>query len=334
MDTHEDTPLALGLIGAGRIGQVHANALMSANARRRRQGRLVAVADLDERPRPGCYGLYGVPFVPVDEILNDPAIDAVFVCTPTPTHVELVERAVCALKPVFCEKPLGLDVNRIRQCLEVVDEQLGVLMVGFNRRFDPRIVEIRKLIALGTIGRVRMVTIVSRDPDAPPLSFLPDSGGLFHDLSIHDLDLARCLLDDEPTHVSARGSLQTDRRASPDIDQATITLMTDSGAMATIVNVRRDTHGPDLSVEVHGTEGTIRLDDIHASAVEILGGRPPVTTFLERYLDSFQAEVASFVDAVRDGIVYEGTGDDALRATMLADAATRSWQLSGVQLKV
>ncbi|HEV2900823.1 MAG TPA: Gfo/Idh/MocA family oxidoreductase, partial [Pseudaminobacter sp.] len=194
--------LGFALLGAGRIGKVHAKAVGS-----NPQARLVAVADAFEKAASDLATAYGAEVRSIDEIEESPDIDAVVICTPTDTHADLIERFAAAGKAVFCEKPIDLDVKRVKECLAVVEKTGATLMVGFNRRFDPHFMAVRKAIDDGAIGKVEMVTITSRDPGPPPYDYITRSGGIFRDMTIHDFDMARFLLGEEPVSVSAHASV-------------------------------------------------------------------------------------------------------------------------------
>jgi myo-inositol 2-dehydrogenase/D-chiro-inositol 1-dehydrogenase len=193
--------MKVGLLGAGRIGRIHGG-----NIAAHPRAALVAVADDDADAAQRLATARGATISSVDAIIADRDIDAIVICTPTDTHADLIERAVRAGKAVFCEKPVDLSAARIRACLEVVSAAKGQLMVGFNRRFDPSFSALRRRVAAGEIGNVEMVTIISRDPQPPPAGFVERSGGLYRDMMIHDLDMARLLLGEEPTEVHAVGS--------------------------------------------------------------------------------------------------------------------------------
>jgi myo-inositol 2-dehydrogenase/D-chiro-inositol 1-dehydrogenase len=320
------TELSIGLLGAGRIGKVHGQAIATTAGTR-----LGAVADAIEEAAAAIGSTYGAEVRSIEEILGADDIDAVLIATPTDTHADLIEAAVRAGKAVFCEKPIDLSVARVRQCLEVVAEHEGTLMVGFNRRFDPNFRSLRNEIDAGAVGDVEMVTITSRDPAPPPVSYMERSGGLFKDMTIHDFDMARFLLGDEPVAVSAMGSVLVDEeiREVPDIDSAAVTLMTGSGRIAQISNSRRASYGYDQRVEVHGSTGMIRADNLHRSTVETASDRgytrPPLLDFfLERYMEAYRAEIAAFVDSVRTGSRPEPGGDAGLASLVLAEAAGRS----------
>lgn len=320
------SPLTIGLLGAGRIGKVHAAAIAATPG-----AQLVAVADAFPDPARELAEAYGTTVRTTDEIIGDPEIDAVFITTPTDLHADLIEQAAAVGKRIFCEKPIDLDVARVRECLAVVAETGAVLMVGFNRRFDPNFRDARQRIADGAIGDVEMVSIISRDPGPPPLAYLERSGGLFRDMAIHDFDMARFLLGEEPVAVTAVGSVLVDPAIGevPDVDSAAITLVTASGKLAQISNSRRAAYGYDQRIEVLGSKGMVRAENIHESTVELAGSggftKPPLMNFfLERYTEAYQIEVAAFVDAATGRAEIPSTGDDGLRALVLAEAAARS----------
>ena len=318
--------LNIGLLGAGRIGKVHGAAIASTAG-----ARLAAVADAFPEPARELADSYGAQVRSIEEIMDDDSIDAVFITTPTDMHADLIEDAARRGKKIFCEKPIDLDVSRVRQCLAVVAEHGATLMVGFNRRFDPNFKQVREQIDAGAIGDVEMVNIISRDPGPPPLSYMERSGGLFKDMTIHDFDMARFLLGEEPVAVSAVGSVLVDPAIAtvPDIDSAAVTLVTASGKIVQISNSRRATYGYDQRIEVHGSMGMVRADNLHETTVELASASgyqstPLMNFFLERYMPAYRAEVQLFVDVVLHGAVLTATGDDGLRSLVLAEAAARS----------
>lgn len=318
--------LTIGLLGAGRIGKVHATAIDATP-----EARLVAVADAFAEPAEALAADHDAEVRSVEAIIDADDIDAVFITSPTDVHADMIEAAARAGKKVFCEKPIDLDVERVRAVLKVVEQEDALLMVGFNRRFDPNFMTLRARIDAGDIGAVEMVNIVSRDPGPPPLEYMERSGGLFKDMTIHDFDMARFMLGEEPVAVSAFGSALVDPLIVGPIgvDSAAISLLTDSGKIAQISNSRRATYGYDQRVEVHGSLGMARAENLHESTVEVAGAdgytrAPLMNFFLERYMPAYRAEVATFVDAcLHDGPVT-ATGDDGLQALVIAEAATRS----------
>ncbi len=318
--------LRIGLLGAGRIGKVHAAAIAAAP-----NATLVAVADAVADAARALAAESGAEVRSVDEIIAAPDVDAILIATPTDLHADLIEQGVRADKAVFCEKPIDLDVERVRACLQVVDDHNGLLMVGFNRRFDPNFRAVRDQIDAGDIGEVEMVNIISRDPGPPPLSYMERSGGLFKDMTIHDFDMARFLLGEEPVSVSAVGSVLVDPEIAtvPDIDSAAVTLVTESGKIAQISNSRRAAYGYDQRIEVLGSLGMARAHNLHETTAELATGdgfqRPPLMNFfLERYMMAYDIEVARFADCALNGTPVPATGDDGLRSLILAEAAGRS----------
>src|SRR5215510_13596252 len=194
--------MRIGLLGAGRIGRIHGDNIVS-----HAHATLAAVADTDDTAAHALAKVANVPVRAVDGIIDAPDIDAVFICTPTDTHASLIERAVRAGKAVFCEKPVDLDAKRIEKCLKVVEAAKGALMIGFNRRFDPNFAALKARLDKKAVGNVEMVTIISRDPGPPPISYVQKSGGIYRDMMIHDFDIARFLLGEEPVEVHAIGSV-------------------------------------------------------------------------------------------------------------------------------
>lgn len=314
------------VLGAGRIGQVHASAISSVEG-----AELVAVFDVFEDAAESVQKKYGCDIRTIEEIAGSDDVDAVAICTPTDTHADLIEQFARAGKAVFCEKPIDLSVARVQQCLKTVDETGATLMVGFNRRFDPHFGALKSAIDAGRIGRVEMVTITSRDPGAPPISYIERSGGIFRDMTIHDFDIARWLLGEEIETVQAAASVLVDDEIGKagDYDSVNVILRTASGKQATITNSRRATYGYDQRLEVHGSEGSVAAENVHEAHIVVAGKhgytRPPVMNFfLERYMPAYRAEIAAFVSAVENGTVPPTTGKDGLFALALADAALTS----------
>ena len=315
-----------GLLGAGRIGKVHARAVTS-----NPKARLVAVADAMAPAAAELAAGYGAQVRSIEAIEAAADIDAVIICTPTDTHAELIERFARAGKAIFCEKPIDLDVERVKACLKVVDAAGATLMVGFNRRFDPHFQAVRQAIDAGQIGTVEMVTIVSRDPGAPPLDYIKRSGGIFRDMTIHDLDMARFLLGEEIETVSAQASVLVDEAigAAGDYDSASLMLFTASGKHATISNSRRASYGYDQRIEVHGSKGAVAAENQRPVSIELATEagytRPPLHDFfMTRYTEAYAREIAAFIDSVEAGTPAAPSGADGLIALALADAALKS----------
>ncbi|MCV3735729.1 inositol 2-dehydrogenase [Rhizobium sp. TRM96647] len=315
-----------GLLGAGRIGKVHAKAV-SGNP----DATLVAVADAFPSAAEAIAAQYGCAVRTIDEIEAAGDIDAVVICTPTDTHADLIERFCRAGKAVFCEKPIDLDVERVRACMKVVKETNGKLMVGFNRRFDPHFMAVRAAIDAGRIGDVEMVTITSRDPGAPPVDYIKRSGGIFRDMTIHDFDMARFLLGEEPVAVTATAAVLVDKAigAAGDYDSVSVILQTASGRQAIISNSRRATYGYDQRIEVHGSKGMVAAENQRPVSIEVATGdgytRPPLHDFfMTRYTAAYANEIAGFIASLEKGAPLAPSGADGLAALVIADAALAS----------
>ena len=316
----------LALLGAGRIGKVHARAIAED-----KRAKLVAVADAFPEAARAIAEASGAAVKTIDEIEADQDIDAVIICTPTNTHADLIERFAKAGKAIFCEKPIDLDVNRARACLETVRKVGGKVMLGFNRRFDPHFQAVRREIDKGTIGTVEMVTITSRDPGAPPADYIKVSGGIFRDMTIHDFDMARFLLGEEIDTVMASASVLVDPRIGEldDYDSASLILTTRSGRQAMISNSRRASYGYDQRIEVHGSLGAVSAENQRPVSIEIATRdgytRPPLHDFfMTRYTSAYAAEISAFIDSLENGTPLSPSAEDGLIALALADAALKS----------
>jgi len=328
--------IRIAVLGAGRIGRIHGR-----NAANHPDARLVAVADPHAPSAQELAAATGAEVSSLEEVVERSDVDAILVCTPTTTHADLIERGAKAGKAVFCEKPVDLSSERIVRCLNVVEKAGAPLMIGFNRRFDPNFASLRRRLADGEVGDVELVTILSRDPGPPPVSYIKTSGGLFRDMMIHDLDMARfLLLGDEPVEVHAIGSSLVDPAIGEagDVDTAAVMLKTAKGKIVQISNSRRATYGYDQRIEVHGSKGMIRAGNIHRTTVEVANAAgitadPVQDFFLERYAEAYREELATFLNTVRDGKPCDPTGRDGLMAQRLADAATESAQ-TGKPVKV
>jgi len=321
--------LSIAVIGAGRIGRIHARSI-AGHAR----ARLAGIADPDEAAAGDLSTACGTAPITLDEAF---AAEAVLIASPTPTHADYIERAAAARRAVFCEKPIDLSAERVRACLEAVARAGTTLMVGFNRRFDPSFAELKRRLDAGAIGRLETLAITSRDPAPPPAAYLAQSGGLFRDMMIHDFDMARFLLGEEPTTLHAAASCLVDpaiARAG-DVDTAMVTLTTRSGALCQITNSRRAIYGYDQRIEAHGSAGLLRAGNARPTTLEIADAHgfttdPALPFFLERYAAAYRAELDAFIAAVLDATPATPTGADGLRALLLADAAVVSAQTGGV----
>jgi len=320
--------MKFGIIGAGRIGRIHA-----ANVAARKDSEVAIVADADAAAAKSLAESTGGKVGSIDEIFSSSSIDAVAICAPTDMHADLIERAARAKKAIFCEKPIDLDAERVRKCLDVVKSAGATLMVGFNRRFDPNFASVRQRIADGVIGELEIVSITSRDPGPPPISYIARSGGLFRDMMIHDFDMARFLLAEEPIVVSAMASALVDKAIGEagDVDTAVVIMQTKSGKVAQISNSRRASYGYDQRIEAHGSKGMLQADNIRETTVEFAGATgysrdKALNFFLERYASAYRDELDAFVSAVNSGGKPRPDGEDGLQANRLADAAYLSWK--------
>jgi myo-inositol 2-dehydrogenase/D-chiro-inositol 1-dehydrogenase len=318
--------LRFAILGAGRIGQVHARAVSGTPG-----AKLVAIADPVAAAAKAVQDAYGCDIRTIDNILGSTDVDAVVICTPTDTHADLIEKFTNSGKAVFCEKPVDLSLARVKACLKVVAANKGTVMVGFNRRFDPDFMAVKAAIDTGTLGDVEMVTITSRDPGAPPADYITRSGGIFRDMTIHDFDMARWLLGEEVETVMAAASVLTDKNigALGDFDSVNVILRTASGKQAIITNTRRATYGYDQRIEVLGSKGMAQAENQAENRVVIADksgfhSAPLLNFFMTRYTAAYANEIAAFVAAVKDGTPTPTTTHDGLMALVLADAALKS----------
>lgn len=318
--------LRVGLLGAGRIGQVHAVNIAGSDA-----STLVAVSDVNAAAADALAGRYGARAVTSEEILADDSIDAVLVATSTDTHSDLIEAATAAGKAVLCEKPVDLSLERARACLAKASATGQPVMIGFNRRFDPNFAALKAAAEAGEIGKAELLSVTSFDPAPPPVSYIRVSGGLFRDMMIHDFDMANFLMGALPEQVSAMGSSIVDPKIGEagDVDTAVVTMRYADGRLAVIRNSRRAVYGYDQRVELLGSEGLLSADNMlehtvsKATAAGVESAKPQFF-FLERYMRAYAAEWAAFVQAVNAGSPLPVTLEDGIGALAVAEAATES----------
>ncbi|MEX0279274.1 MAG: inositol 2-dehydrogenase [Ruegeria sp.] len=318
--------ISIALLGAGRIGKVHAQAIS-----RDPNAKLCAVTDAFSDAANAVAEQYGCPVRTIEEIISDDTIDAVVICTPTNTHADMIEAFARVGKKIFCEKPIDLDLNRVKSCLQVVKDTGAQLMLGFNRRFDPHFAGIKHEIDRGTLGSLEQATIISRDPGLPPYEYIDVSGGIFRDMMIHDFDMARFLLGEEFTSVQATASVLVDPKVADhnDYDTASVLLTTRGGQQCTITNSRRASYGYDQRIEVFGSLGMCSAENQRPVSIEVATShgyvRPPLHDFfMTRYTDAYAAEIAAFVAAIADQTAPQPSGQDGLQALILAEAALKS----------
>ncbi len=321
--------LKIGLIGAGRIGQVHAEHLTT----RIPAARVMLVADAFEQAAKACANRYGIPAFAQDyhAVLERRDIQAVVICSPTDTHARIIEEAAQAGKHIFCEKPIALNLTSIDRALAAVERAGVKLQIGFNRRFDANYRRVRTAVVQGEIGRPQLLQIISRDPAPPPLEYLRVSGGIFLDMMIHDFDMARYLIGSEVEQVFASGNVLVDPAIGEagDVDTAVALLKFANGVIGTIDNSRKAVYGYDQRVELLGSAGAIQTGNNYPNSAIISDSQSvrrdlPLHFFMERYTQSFVSEMEAFVEAVLHDAPVPVTGQDGRVPVVIALAAQRS----------
>ncbi len=312
--------------GAGRIGAIHAANLAAANGTRLRY-----VVDIHAAAAKALATKYGAQTTEVATALSDPEVDAVIIASSTDTHADLVIAAAKAGKAIFCEKPIDLSLKRVDACLAAVKKTGVPMFVGFNRRFDPSFSSLHQRISAGDIGAVEQVLITSRDPGIPPIAYLKVSGGQFRDMTIHDFDMARWLLGEEPVEIFAYGSCLVDPSVAEigDTDSVMIVMKTASGKLCHINNSRRAAYGYDQRIEVHGVKGRLLAGNHTPTSVEFANETAvsidkPMYFFLERYASAYRAELTAFVDALVNKRPMPVDTKDGRQALVLAESAATS----------
>ncbi len=331
--------ITVGIIGAGRIGRVHAQSI----AHHIPGARIKTIADvfMNEETKKWAENL-GVENTTRDymDILNDPEIEAVLICSSTNTHAQFTIASARAGKHIFCEKPLDPSVERIKETLKVVEEAGVKFQIGFNRRFDHNFKAVKKTIIDGKIGEPHIIRITSRDPEPPNPEYVKVSGGIFMDMTIHDFDMARFLSASEVEEVYVQGAVLVDPEIGKagDIDTAVITLKFKSGALGIIDNSRKAVYGYDQRAEVFGSGGAVETsnDSLSSAVVSTVSGiesEKPLHFFLERYMASFTQEMKEFFEAVSNNTETPVGPLDALRPVQIANAAGESLR-TGLPVKV
>jgi myo-inositol 2-dehydrogenase / D-chiro-inositol 1-dehydrogenase len=318
--------IRVGLLGAGRIGQVHA-VNIAGNA----ESQLVAVSDVNADSAAALATKYAAEARSSEAILSDNGIDAVLIATSTDTHSSLIEAAAEAGKAVLCEKPVDLSLERAMACQARVETTGKPVMIGFNRRFDPSFAALKRAFDAGEIGKGELLSIASFDPAPPPVSYISVSGGLFRDMMIHDFDMACWIMGGTPARVTAVGSsvVDPDIGAAGDVDTAVVTMTWADGRIAVIRNSRRAVYGYDQRIELLGAEGLLQAENVlentvrKSTAAGVVGAKPTYF-FLERYMPAYAAEWSAFVDAVTGTKPMPVTLEEGVRALAVAEAATRS----------
>jgi myo-inositol 2-dehydrogenase/D-chiro-inositol 1-dehydrogenase len=324
-----DKLLNVGIIGAGRIGKVHAETL----AFRVPGARPAAIADVNLAMAQEVAQRYAIPSATADPdtIFANRDVDTVLICSPTDTHADLVIRAARAGKHIFCEKPIDHQLAKIDAALAAVKRAGVKFQVGFNRRFDANFARVRKSVATGEIGTPHIMHIISRDPGPPPISYIKVSGGMFLDMSIHDFDMARFLIGDEveSVYTAAAARIDPEIAKAGDLDTAVIVLRFKGGVIATIDNSRKAVYGYDQRVEILGSAGAIATGNNYPNQAVLSTATAvqkdlPLNFFMERYTESFVSELQSFVRAVQQNQPTEVNGEDGRLAVVIALAARKS----------
>ena len=324
--------LNIAIIGAGRIGHVHARTV-AAHPR----ARLVLVCDPVGDAAQNLAAEYGARSCKeAEEVFADPEVDAVVIGSPTPLHIPHLLAAAKAGKAVLCEKPIALDMKDVEAARAELDAITTPVMFGFNRRFDPSFAAVRAAVAEGRIGELAQLTIISRDPAAPPVEYIKVSGGIFRDMTIHDFDTARFFLGDIVEVHAVGQNLDADIKETGDFDAAVVTLRAASGAVATIINNRHCASGYDQRLEASGRDGALFAENVRATTVRLSNAEvtdaqePYLDFFLERYADAYRIELSAFIEAVEEGTPTPTTVDDAVAALRIAEAATESARTGAV----
>ena len=321
----------VGLIGAGRIGRVHAEHL----AYRVPGANLVAVTDVIEEAAKKVAADFQIPDAYQDHrrIMEDETIEAIIICSSTDTHSQMIEEAAAAGKHIFCEKPIDHDLNKIDHVLASVKESGVKLQIGFNRRFDPSFRRVREIVASGEIGVPHILRITSRDPGPPPIEYIKVSGGIFLDMTIHDFDMARFLIGEEVVEIYAVGGVMVDPQIGEtgDIDTTIITLRFENGVIGTIDNSRKAVYGYDQRVEVFGSEGVVVIsnntpDTAVVSNASGIHASLPLFFFIERYTEAYIAEMKEFIECIQQDTSPPVTGIDGRIPVVMGYAAKKSYQ--------
>lgn len=320
----------VGIIGAGRIGLLHANNIIKSNLLS-----LQAIADIniDHLMESEWQDRVTMITTNVNDIFNHPNIDAVFICSSTNTHVEYIERAAIAGKHIFCEKPISFNLKETKHVLKIVKEKGVKFQSGFNRRYDVHFRKVFESVRENKVGEPHIVKISSRDPSPPTEEYVKHSGGLFMDMTIHDFDMARYLMNSEVIEVSAKAANLVDPMflKYQDVDTAIITLTFENGALAVIDNSRQAVYGYDQRIEVFGSSGVVSADNELQSNLQISTNRGtildnPKYFFLERYREAYVEEINCFARSLLDNLPVSCTGEDGYKAELLAHAANISLQ--------
>ena len=313
------------LIGAGRIGAVHAIAIASEES-----AILHSVVDLNHEAAEDLARNYSADVLSIDEAFNNNEIDAFIIASSTATHADLIEKCVRVGKPVFCEKPIDLSLDRALSCAQMVKESGIVCMLGFNRRFDPHMASLKDKVDANVVGSIQSLIITSHDPEPPSMDYIAGSGGLFHDMMIHDFDMACWILNDTPSsiYVSARAA-NDDIASQGDVDTASVILNMRKGTIVTIINGRQASFGYDQRIEAFGETGMLQVqnaleDNVVLSNANGINQAKAKYFFLERYEKAYHNELLHFIKSFQSGSKPSVDISDGVLALRIAEAAQKS----------
>lgn len=318
--------IKFAILGMGRIGKVHADTIQ-ANS----NAELAAIHDPINNEINRLQKRYSCQQMSLDDITNNDQIKGILICTPTDTHVDLIKRFLYTKKAVFCEKPLDLNLRKVKKLVQLVSESKSQVMLGFNRRFDPHFAKLKAHLTKKEIGVIEQITITSRDPNPPTIEYIKQSGGIFKDMAIHDLDMAVFLADEKIHSITALGSNFVSKKIEQagDYDTATILMRTISGKQISIINSRRATYGYDQRVEVHGSKGSLKVNNPTLSEIEL--AKEAGTTkdrlhhfFMTRYIDAYKNQIDYFVDCIKKRSMPKPNSSDGYYALYLAENALKS----------
>ena len=318
--------IKFAILGMGRVGKVHADTIQ-ANS----NAELAAIHDPINNEINRLQKRYSCQQMSLDDITNNDQIKGILICTPTDTHVDLIKRFLYTKKAVFCEKPLDLNLRKVKKLVQLVSESKSQVMLGFNRRFDPHFAKLKAHLTKKEIGVIEQITITSRDPNPPTIEYIKQSGGIFKDMAIHDLDMAVFLADEKIHSITALGSNFVSKKIEQagDYDTATILMRTISGKQISIINSRRATYGYDQRVEVHGSKGSLKVNNPTLSEIEL--AKEAGTTkdrlhhfFMTRYIDAYKNQIDYFVDCIKKRSMPKPDSYDGYYALYLAENALKS----------
>lgn len=317
--------MKIALFGLGRIGQVHLSTLL--------QHPNVEVAGIVDPMSPILKTMCkraNCPVLTTEEVFQDSTIDAVLIASPSDTHIDLIEQALKAKKAILCEKPIDVDINRVKRIVKKISAAKVLFGLGFNRRFDDSFAALKERLDKGEIGTLENLTITSRDPAPPPISYIKVSGGIYMDMTIHDFDIANWIVGEPIKMVFAQGNCKVDKTIgrTGDIDSTVVNMETKSGKFVQIINCRRASYGYDQRVEAFGSKGMLRVENVLennlSTYTDSIRSAKPMLFFLERYQKAYMSELNAFVEAFTKKKPFLVNHLDGLKAMELALAAKRS----------